>query len=167
MHPMLAAEKTPDKPAVIMAATGETVTFQELEDRSNQAAQLFRALGLETGDGITIFMENNARYHEICWAAQRSGLYFTAISSRLTAGEVEYIVKDANAKAFIAGHTLAKVAAEVAPLIPGVKLLMVGGTIPGYASYEDETAKRPTTRIADETSGAGVLFSSGPPGTST
>ena len=92
MHPMLAAEKTPDKPAVIMAATGETVTFQELEDRSNQAAQLFRALGLETGDGITIFMENNARYHEICWAAQRSGLYFTAISSRLTAGEATFVL---------------------------------------------------------------------------
>jgi long-chain acyl-CoA synthetase len=164
MHPMLAAQKTPDKPAIIMAGTGETVTFQELEDRSNQAAQLFRSLGLKTGDGICIFMENNARFHELCWAAQRSGLYFTAVSSRLTTGEVEYIVKDAGAKALIAGHTLAKVAAEVAPLIPGVKLLMVGGTIPGYASYEDETAKMPTARIADETSGAAMLYSSGTTG---
>src|SRR5271154_1531550 len=114
-----------------MAATGETLSYRELDDRSNQGAQLFRKLGLKVGDGITIFMENNIRFLEICWAAQRSGLYFTAISSRLTAGEVDYIVKDANAKLFIAGHTLAKVAAEVAPLIVGVKLLMVGGTIPG------------------------------------
>ncbi|HWD26274.1 MAG TPA: acyl-CoA synthetase [Rhizomicrobium sp.] len=164
MHPMLAAQKTPDKPAIIMAATGETVTFKELEDRSNQAAQLFRSLGLKTGDAVAIFMENNARFHEICWAAQRSGLYFTAVSSRLTAGEVEYIVKDSGAKALIVSHGLAKVAEEVAALIPGVKLLMVGGTIPGYASYEDAAAKMPAERIADETSGAAMLYSSGTTG---
>lgn len=124
MHPSIIAQKTPDKPAIVMASTGETLTFAQLEARSNQGAQLFRKLGLKTGDGIAIFMENNIRFLEICWAAQRAGLYFTAVSSRLTAGEVEYIVKDANAKVLIAGHTLAKVAGEVAPVIPGVKLLM-------------------------------------------
>ncbi|MGZ6009896.1 MAG: AMP-binding protein, partial [Rhizomicrobium sp.] len=147
MHPSIIAQKTPDKPAIIMASTGETLTFAQLEARSNQGAQLFRKLGLKAGDGIAIFMENNIRFLEICWAAQRAGLYFTAVSSRLTAGEVEYIVKDANAKVLIAGHTLAKVAGEVAPVIPGVKLLMVGGVIPGFSSYEDETAKLPTTPI--------------------
>ncbi|HEY0105952.1 MAG TPA: acyl-CoA synthetase [Rhizomicrobium sp.] len=164
MHPSLVVQKTPDKAAVVMAGTGETVTFRALEERSNQGAQLFRALGLKTGDGICIFMENNARYHEICWAAQRSGLYFTAISSRLTAGEVEYIVKDANAKAFVASHGLAQVAGDVAPLIPGVTLLMVGGTIPAFASYEDAAGKMPARRIADETSGAAMLYSSGTTG---
>ncbi len=164
MHPTVIAQKSPDKPAVIMAGTGESVSFGELEKRTNQGAQLFRELGLKAGDGIAIFMENNVRFHEICWAAQRAGLYFTCISSRLTAGEVEYIVKDCAAKIFITGHTLAKVAAETAPLIPGVKLLMVGGMIPGYASYEDAVASMPATRIADETSGAAMLYSSGTTG---
>src|SRR5689334_25192643 len=140
MHPTVIAQKTPDKPALIMASTGESITFRELDERSNQGAQLFRKLGLKTGDGIAIFMDNNIRFLEICWAAQRSGLYFTAISSRLTAGEVEYIVKDANAKILIVSEGLAKVATEVVPLIPGVKLLMVGGSIPGYASYEKSAA---------------------------
>jgi acyl-CoA synthetase (AMP-forming)/AMP-acid ligase II len=164
MHPSVIVQTLPDKPAVIMASTGETITFQQLEDRSNQGAQLFRALGLKTGDGIAIFMENNIRFHEICWAAQRAGLYFTAISSRLTAGEVEYIVKDASAKVLFASSGLAKVAAEVAPLIPGVKLLSVGGAIPGYTSYEDSAARMPAERIADETSGAAMLYSSGTTG---
>src|SRR5689334_6762216 len=129
MHPAVIAQKTPDKPAIIMAQSGEALTFGQLDARSNQGAQLFRTLGLKTGDGIAIFMENNLRYLEICWAAQRAGLYFTCISSRLTAGEVEYIVKDCGAKVFIAGKTLAKVAEETAPLIPGVKCYMVGGTV--------------------------------------
>jgi acyl-CoA synthetase (AMP-forming)/AMP-acid ligase II len=164
MHPSLIAQKTPDKPAIIMASSGERVSFRELDARTNRAAQLFRKLGLKTGDGIAIFMENNIRFLEICWAAQRAGLYFTAISSRLTAGEVEYIVKDANVKALIAGHTLSKVANEVAPLIPGVALLMVGGTIPGYASYEVQAAEMPATPIADQTAGAAMLYSSGTTG---
>jgi acyl-CoA synthetase (AMP-forming)/AMP-acid ligase II len=164
MHPSVIAQKTPDKTALIMAASGEKLTFRQLDERSNQGAQLFRKLGLKTGDAIAIFMENNLRFLEICWAAQRSGLYFTAISSRLTAGEVEYIVKDCGAKVLITGHTLAKVAGETAPLIPGVKLLMVGGTIPGYESYEKAADAMPVTPIADQVAGAAMLYSSGTTG---
>jgi acyl-CoA synthetase (AMP-forming)/AMP-acid ligase II len=164
MHPSVIAQNTPDKPAIVMAGTGESISFGDLDKRTNQGAQLFRELGLKAGDGIAIFMENNLRFLEICWAAQRAGLYFTCISSRLTAGEVEYIVKDCNAKVFITGQTLSKIAAETAPLIPGVKLYMVGGTIPGFASYEDAVAPMPPTRIADETAGASMLYSSGTTG---
>src|SRR5271154_7249496 len=103
-----------------MAATGETLSYRELDDRSNQGAQLFRKLGLKTGDGIAIFMENNIRFLEIAWAAQRSGLYYTCISSRLTTGEVDYIVRDCGAKVFIASHVLGQVAGEVAARLAGV-----------------------------------------------
>ena len=94
MHISTHAQNTPDRAAFIMASTDEVVTFKQLDDYSNQIAQLARARGLKVGDGIAIFMDNNKHFLEICWAAQRSGLYFTAVSSRLTAGEVEYIVKD-------------------------------------------------------------------------
>ena len=164
MHPSVVVRKTPDKPAIIMASTGETLTYRQLEERSNQGAHLFRKLGLKVGDCIAIFMENNIRYLEICWAAQRAGLYYTCISSRLTAGEVEYIVRDCGAKIFVAGHSLAKVAGEVAPAISDLSLLMVGGAIPGYLSYEDEAGKMPLTPIADETAGADMLYSSGTTG---
>ena len=164
MHPVLHAADMPDKPAIIMARTGETISYRELEDRSNQGAQLFRKLGLVAGDAVAIFMENNTRFLDICWAAQRAGLYYTCISSRLTAGEVEYIVKDCGAKALVASHTLAKVAGEVAPLLPGVKLLMVGGVIAGYDSYEQSAGAMPKERIADETAGTDMLYSSGTTG---
>jgi acyl-CoA synthetase (AMP-forming)/AMP-acid ligase II len=164
LHPYLHAQSSPDKPAIIMAATGETLSYRELDDRSNQGAQLFRKLGLKTGDGIAIFMENNIRFLEIAWAAQRSGLYYTCISSRLTAGEVDYIVRDCGAKLLIASHSLAKVAAEIAPRLEGVTLLMVGGTIPGYESYEIATASQPAARIADESAGIDMLYSSGTTG---
>jgi long-chain acyl-CoA synthetase len=164
VHPSVVARKTPDKPAIVMASTGETLTYRQLEERSNQGAQLFRKLGLKPGDGIAIFMENNIRFLEICWAAQRAGLYYTCVSSRLTAGEVEYIAKDCGAKILFASQGLAKTAEEVSALLPQVKFYSVGGAIPGYESWEDATAAMPTARIADETAGADMLYSSGTTG---
>ena len=164
MHPTHHADITPDKPALIMAESGETLTYSQLEALSNQGAQLFRRLGLKTGDCIAIFMENNLLYLPICWAAQRAGLYFTCISSRLTAGEVEYIVKDCGAKVLIASHGLAKVAQDVVPLIGGVARYSVGGAIENYDSYELATSKLPSTVIADQIAGADMLYSSGTTG---
>ena len=130
MHPVRHAQTTPDKPALIMAGSGETLTYRQLDALSNQGAQLFRKLGLQTGDCIALFMENNLLYLPICWAAQRAGLYYTCISSRLTAGEVEYIVKDSGAKVLIASIGLAKVASEMTALETGVTFLSVCGAIP-------------------------------------
>ena len=80
------------------------MTYGELDARSNQGAHLFRSLGIGAGDAIALFMDNSPRYYEVLWAAQRSGLRFTASRRKLTAGEVEYIVKDCEAKAFIASQ---------------------------------------------------------------
>ena len=159
MHPYIHAQKNPEKPAYIMAATGETVTYRQLDDQSNRIAQLFRSLGLEAGEHIALFLENNARFFEICWGAQRSGLIYTAISSRLTAAEVDYIVTDCGARLFITSKYLADQAAELAPLMTGVeKRYMVDGTIAGYDSWEETVARFPATPIADQTTGLRTLF---------
>ena len=164
MHPTHHAKANPDKPAFIMAYSGETVTYGELEARSNQGAHLFRSLGLKAGDAVAFFIENHPRYYEALWAAQRSGLRFTCLSSKLTTGEVEYIVKDCGAKAFVTSLHLAEMALAVAPLIPGVALLMVGGTAGPYASFEDARAPFPTTPVADQMAGGAMLYSSGTTG---
>jgi long-chain acyl-CoA synthetase len=164
MHPTHHARTNPDKAAYIMAGSGETVTYAQLEARSNQGAHLFRSLGIQKGDSVAFFMDNSPRYYELLWAAQRSGLRFTAISSKLTAGEVEYIVKDCEAKAFVAGRGVADVALALAPRIPGVKLFMVDGAVAPYASFEEARAGFPTTPIADEGSGGAMLYSSGTTG---
>ncbi len=165
MHPKVHAQTNPSKPAYIMAHSLETVTYQQLDERSNQTAHLFRRLGLKPGDCIAICMENNARFLEICWAAQRSGLYYACISSRLTAGEIDYIAGDSGAKLFVTSQAMAPVAMELVALMPGVTTrLMVDGAIEGYQSYESLRDAEPTAPIADETAGADMLYSSGTTG---
>jgi long-chain acyl-CoA synthetase len=164
MHPSIHAKANPDKPAFIMAYSGETVTYGELEARSNQGAHLFRSLGLKAGDAVALFLENHPRYYELLWAAQRSGLRFTCLSSKLTAGEVEYIVKDCEAKAFVSSQALSGVALEVAGSLGGVALFMVGGAVAPFRSLEDERAQFPITPIADQSAGRAMLYSSGTTG---
>ena len=93
VHPGIIAAETPNKPAYIMAGSGEVISFGELEARANQGAHLFRSLGLKRGDHIAIMLENHPRYLQICCAAQRAGLYYTPVSWRLQKEEVAYIVK--------------------------------------------------------------------------
>jgi long-chain acyl-CoA synthetase len=165
MYPGIHAKLNPDKPAYIMAASGETVTYGQLDARSNQGAQLFRSLGLQPGDGVSIFMENNARLFEICWAAQRSGLVYTTISSRLTAPEAAYIARDSGAKVFITSHPKRDVAAELRDAVAGLcGRYVVGGKAAGYDAWEKAVAAQPAAPIPDEVEGADMLYSSGTTG---
>ena len=113
MHPIHHARAMPDKVAYIMAGTGEAVTYGQLDQRANQGAHLFRSLGLKRGDAVAVFMDNSPRYYEILYATERAGLYITCISSKLTAGEIEYIVGDCGAKVLITGQSLAATATEI------------------------------------------------------
>jgi long-chain acyl-CoA synthetase len=165
MHPFHHAASTPDKAAYIMADTGETVTYRQLEDRSNQVAQMLRAFGLQPGDHIAVLLENHPRFFEVCWGAQRAGIIYTCISTRLTPGEAAYIVKDCAAKVLVTSMANRGLAQSLLAETDGLKArLMMDGTIPGYAAYESEVGKHPASRIADETAGTDMLYSSGTTG---
>jgi long-chain acyl-CoA synthetase len=165
VHPTELAQNFADKPAYIMAASGETISFADLESCSNQGAHLFRSLGLQRGDHIAILLENHPRFLQICLAALRSGIYFTAISYRLQEAEVEYIVNDCHAKVFITSKDRQVVVDKLLGKIPNItEAYMLDGVIAGFESWEEALASQPTTPISDESTGASMLYSSGTTG---
>jgi len=164
-HPFHHAARDPDKPAYVMARSGEAVSYRQLEARSNQGAQLLRSLGLKRGDAIALLLDNNARFFEICWAAQRAGLLYTAMSTRLSTQEAEYIIGDCGAKLLIVSASLAGQAAELLAKNPEVRhRYAVGGPLPGHDAWEAARAAQPARRIADESAGRDMLYSSGTTG---
>ncbi len=165
MHIGMHAQSTPDKPALVMAGSGEVVTYRQLDERSNRVAQLFRSLGLSPGDHVAFCLENNERFHEVVWGAQRSGMLYTAISSRLTDEEIQYIVEDCGAKVFITSKHLSDETAQLAGRLAGVEAsFMMSGTVEGYESYEEAVAAQPAEPIADQVEGDDMLYSSGTTG---
>jgi fatty-acyl-CoA synthase/long-chain acyl-CoA synthetase len=163
-HPSIHARTQPDKIAYKMAGTGKAITYRELDELSNQGAHLFRKLGLKAGDHIALLMENRLAFMEICWAAQRAGLYYTAISRYLTQDEIAYIVRDCGAKVFI---TTPKCHEQVKGLVgqaDGPLLYMMDEPEPGFRSFDAEAIAQPTTPISDEVAGYDMLYSSGTTG---
>ena len=164
-HISTTAQATPDKPAIIMANTGETISYKELDERSNQVAQLFRSLGLQRGDHIGMMIENDRQFMEIVQGALRSGIIFTPISTQLRREETQYILANCNAKLFVGSKKLAAVAEELVGDIPALEhFYMINGTIAGFASWEEATAAQPATPIEDQSVGTPMLYSSGTTG---
>ncbi|MDB5679558.1 acyl-CoA synthetase [Sphingomonas bacterium] len=161
MHPSVHAKANPDKPALIVAETGAVMTYAELDAASNRAAQLYRAHGLIAGDRIALFLENIPDWFALVWGAQRSGLLFVAVSSKLTAAEVDYILADSGAKMLVADAALGHVASA---LTTPIERFAVGGAILGFADWHAASAAMPDTPIADESAGAPMLYSSGTTG---
>ena len=166
MYPGKHAIESAAKPAFIMAATGETVTYGELEARSNRLAHLLRAHGQKRLDHYAIFMENNNRYLEACGAGERSGLYYTCINSYLTAEELAYIINNCEAKALITSSARLAVAQAALRDCPKVTLKIVvdGANGDGFVNLDDAVAPFPATPIADECLGTPMLYSSGTTG---
>jgi len=166
MWPGRHAQERPDQPALIMGSTGDTVTYRDLNDRSNQVAQLFWDAGLRFGDHIALLMENRTEFFEVCWAAQRSGLYFTCINWHFNADEAGYIVNDCDAQALVISDTFAELAAPLVDLTPklSVRLLVGDGQVDDYESYASARDRYPARPLDEELEGARMLYSSGTTG---
>ena len=167
MYPAQHAATNPDRAAFIMAGGGETVTYGELEKRTNRLAHYLRSVGLERLDHYSIFMENNARFIECCGGGERSGLYYTCINSYLTAEEVAYILANSRSRILMTSMAKREVALAAMALSPGIEAcLIVDGTGDGdkVRNLDEAVAGFPDTPIADESLGAGMLYSSGTTG---
>src|SRR5689334_18649042 len=161
------ARLRPLQPAFIMANSGETVTYAELEARSNRLAHLLRRLGLKRLDHYAIFMENNSRYLEACGAGERSGLYFTCVNSYLTPSELAYILDNSQSRVLITSVAKLPTAREALKACPNVELCIVadGETeSERIVGLRDATHGLPKTPIPDECIGTAMLYSSGTTG---
>ncbi len=147
-----------------MTETGETVTYKELDDRSNQIAHLFRSMELKRGDVIALMMENRPQILEVAWAAQRSGLYLACISTKLSTEDLSYILRDSGAKLVITSRPLIEKCRNSFAELQAVPTLSVGGATEFSKDWEACCEVFPASPIADESHGSDLLYSSGTTG---
>ncbi|MEC9431695.1 MAG: acyl-CoA synthetase [Pseudomonadota bacterium] len=163
-HPSFHARRTPEKIAYVMAGSGESLTYAQLDARSNRGAQALRALGVGPGDHIALLMENRLEFMEIVWAAHRAGVIYTAVSRYLGPEEAGYIIRDCGAKVFIASDAYRDRGPDYLAQAGDARCLMVGDCAPGYASWDELTAAQKEEPVADAFAGMDMLYSSGTTG---
>ena len=155
----------PDRPAVVMGASGRVQTYGELDAAANRFSHELRAAGLEVGDHIALCVENHPDFLALAWGAHYAGVLYTACSTRLTAGELAYVVDDAGARVLVLSARQAGKAAELDATTPKVeRRFSLGGPITGYEPLEDAVAARPATPLAGRRAGGDMLYSSGTTG---
>lgn len=163
IQPDIYAERTPDRPALIIGETGKTVTWGELIDRTRRLANFFRECGLKEGDHIAYILENNEYVHQIAWAGRRAGIYYTPINFHLKAEESAYILKDCGAKLLIAQPSTAQLALEAGADIP-IKLMVGDEVLPGFQSFEEVLAASSNAPLVGVREGNHMCYSSGTTG---
>ena len=163
MTPSWHAQHTPAASAIIMGSTGETTTYAELEDRSRRLAQALRSRGLTEGGHIAILMENSSQFLEVAWAAQRSGLHYTAVNTHLRHAEVQYVLDDCGATALVTSATMASVIASLDLSRVSVRVCAVG-ELAGFERYDEILAHESALPPAEESEGREMLYSSGTTG---
>ncbi|WP_232664838.1 acyl-CoA synthetase [Pseudonocardia sp. TRM90224] len=165
MFPGTHAAVTPDKLAVVMAGSGQQLTYRELEEGSARLARHLLDAGLERGDVVALISDNDPRVFEVYWATRRSGLYITVVNHHLTPDEAAYIVRDSGAKAVVVSAAVGELAAAVGAQVPAVPVrLAFGGPVAGFADYDTELAGVSSAPLADQPCGEDMLYSSGTTG---
>jgi len=162
MHPDAHALKAPDKPACVLASTGQTLGYGRLAAASNQAARLLRARGLQRGDVVAALLDNGLEVFELAWAAQKAGLYLTCLSTKTSVEDAAYILRDSDAKAIVASSRFAPLVVEA---VAGLDIQTWSAGAP--SALEDWSAARSgqdASPLPDASPGADMLYSSGTTG---
>lgn len=161
-HPIEYARVRPDHPAIIMAGSGQTVSYGEMDANANRFARLLRARGLAPDDSFGILMENNALYLQLVWGSQRAGTMLVPISTRLTAPEISYILHDSGARLLITSTSFAPLLPDIRSQCPDLEVLVIGS---GEAEdLESALAAQSPEMIEDPAPGMIMLYSSGTTG---
>ncbi|ORM24110.1 AMP-binding protein [Williamsia sp. 1135] len=155
---------TPDKVAVVRPATGESITYAELDRDSTKVARYLRDLGLGRGDSVAMVSTNDIRMLVIYWAAVRSGMYVTAINNHLTPDETNYILGDCGAVALFASAEVADAVSAVDQVPTVTHRIAWAGDLAGFESYDEILAAASDAPLDDQPRGQDMLYSSGTTG---
>jgi long-chain acyl-CoA synthetase len=165
MYPGTFAITDPDKPALIMAATKRVQSYRELNARSIKIARLLDQIGVEQGETIAILSENNLDFLNVCWAAQRSGRYYSPISFRFVADEISYILEDSDAKAlFVDSKCVDSAKDALGQLKKEIPVYEITGDSNAFLSLDSALESISDEALKVEVEGQDLLYSPGTTG---
>ncbi|GAA3044760.1 acyl-CoA synthetase [Gordonia defluvii] len=165
MYPPSIARGHPERPAYVMAGSGQRLSYGELDAESNRLAQFWWHHGVRPGDAVVIVMENNIWWPVAVAAGMRSGVYVTPVNWHLAVPELAALLAQAAPTAVVTSTGMAAVA--VAALARGElkpTVISVDGPAPGCTDLATAVADVSAEPLADELLGARVLFSGGTTG---
>lgn len=97
------ASKYPEKTALIFQGTGESWTFRQLDEYSNQVANFFYGQGFRSGDVVALFMESRNQYVGLWLGLAKIGVETALVNSNLRMEALLHCITISSSKAVIFG----------------------------------------------------------------
>ncbi|KAJ7414187.1 Long-chain fatty acid transport protein 4 [Willisornis vidua] len=97
------ARKYPEKTALIFQGTGESWTFRQLDEYSNQVANFFYGQGFRSGDVVALFMESRNQYVGLWLGLAKIGVETALVNSNLRMEALLHCITISNSKAVVFG----------------------------------------------------------------
>jgi len=163
LDPARLAREAPARPALVHE-DGATRSYGELIERANRTAHRLRRDGLSVGDGIALLTGNRLEYFDVVWAAQRSGLYYTPISTLLQTGEIHYLLDNSRARALFVDAALLQRLDRARLGDLRIYCLDPGTGGDGIVDWSNAIATEAVDDVADACEGSEMLYSSGTTG---
>lgn len=158
------ASATPDRIAAIFPRGDQKISFGELEQAANRAAHAMQQIGLKPGDCIGISIVNRPEFLSVMLGAQRVGLHYVLLSTKLSIEDMAYIVEDSGARAVVIskGSFAAEEPGNLARM--GVALLGIDLPAGAAADWSELVAAQPSSPPEQTSRGIEMLYSSGSTG---
>jgi fatty-acyl-CoA synthase len=91
----------------VVEATGERISYGELERRARRAADALRAFDIGPGDRVALALESEPLYLELYFAAAQLGAILIPLNTRLTAAELGFQIDDSDARLVVKSDAIA------------------------------------------------------------
>jgi fatty-acyl-CoA synthase len=96
------ARLTPEKIGLVWIATGERLTYRQMDDRAKACATLIRdQLGIAKGERVGLLSHNRVEFLDVFFSCAKTGHVLVPLGTRLTSHEIAFIVKDAGLSALV------------------------------------------------------------------
>ena len=109
---------------------GEAVTFAEMNRRVDALATGLTGLGLKQGDVCILMMPNSLNWALVYYALAKLGAVVVPVNFLYRQGELEYIFRDAGARAFVGHSDYLTEAVPVLYSLPLMDIRIAGGENP-------------------------------------
>ena len=115
----ITASEVPQKEAIILGS--QRVTYGELDETSNRAANALIGLGLKKGDHVAILMSHRPEWVVNYFGVVKAGGVAVLLGSMLKAPELASLLRDSNARVLITEKSFSQMLSSFLPDIPLLK----------------------------------------------
>jgi long-chain acyl-CoA synthetase len=146
----------PDQGA--LEVSDRSITFGELDRRSNQVAAALAAEGVGYDDRVAFIDKNGPEWFEVTFGTAKLGAVNVSVNWRLAPPEMAQIITDARATVVIVGPEFTAHIEKVESELPGVRTIVAIGPHDRWPAYEEWLGDPASPDPGYECSGTDIAF---------